>query len=1259
MDDRMAVEAVTAARQLLHDFKEARSDWENDKTPVDTVVTWYGLEVATFNPDDQPQGTYGWLEPGENLIWLCRDLPETLRRFTLAHELGHAVLHRSRDEQQQVLEPSPDDPCQDSDVQEAVTGLVEQEQFEEILGIGQVYNPRSQRELAANIFAAELLMPLERVASLYLERQVEPQALAGTFGVSTSAMLNRLAGLMMGDHQALHTGRDKSGTHDDGELEGDAEDTHTGGNQERLPTDGEEGPQHDGDGGASSRKEYDEFQQAAIEAATPALIVAGPGSGKTSTLIGRAEYLIRTLDVPAQHILALTFSRKAAGEMQERLQQALQGTPAQDTPPMVSTFHAFCAELLRTHGERVGLRSDFSLVDDAEGYFLLRELARELPLRYYQHLQFPTFYFPDILQAISRAKDELAAPEHYRWLAQQMLEWAQDDEGVQAAEKALEVADIYACYQAGLQRRGDTDFGGLIMLATQLLQEYPEVIREQQEGYQHILVDEFQDMNRASGVLLRLLAGEQRRVWVVGDANQAIYSFRGASPANIANFQEDYPGAAVLPLNRNYRSRPDIVNLADAFRERAMELGAEQGTRQVARPTQPDSYVTLGVAADEASELEGLIADMRCKQAQHGYSYGDMVVLCRTRALARKVSQALARAGLPVIERGGGSLVEQEHIRDALSVVLLLADPGGMGILRAARRSEHAITQEDVEALLLAAREQRCSPGSLIVRGEAPATMSSQGRRSLLRLASMLQALRHLPDVWSMLAQYVLVETSAVRDLLRMAVYAETDNQREQARRVLADYAGLLQLARRYDQRRQEDGQERDTASMSEQAKGFLDYLSVMASLRQDGGQRREGAEDAGDGPVGIRVMTVHASKGLEFPVVYLPGLAQRRFPMQGRSSSTSPPVGMLPLEGADQSARDIAESGEACLFYVGVTRARDQLILSYSERYGKQNYKASPYLDALAAGLSGARLVKVYWQGETTAAVAEETGEHGSTEATEFGAAPAVQGSTTPYQPSKGFIAAMESGVLSASAIETYQTCPRRYAYGHIYRFRREENDYQLFWQATRKTLEALQTSLAEVKPAREEEGEDQEARFPTREEFQDLYAQHWQAVGGHESPFAPIYERHGREIIGSLWSMLAGRERVTWELQRGFEVEVGGRTIRVEVDRVEAPAQTGRPARFVRTRISKSKGKTTAEVRELLYAHAYRQQYPGQSIELHHHNLSTGEMLSITLTEKRQRRLLEELAHTIRGLEQHAYPATPDSFICPSCPFFLICPA
>src|SRR5579864_6401534 len=151
MDDRMRSEAVETARQLLQRFKADHPEWTDDKTPVDELVTWYGLEVATFHPDDQPQGTYGWLEPGEDLIWLCRGLPETLRRFTLAHELGHAVLHRHAD-QPHLLEAklSRDDLCQVVDVQEDITGLLDQDQVEEILGIGQSYDPRSQRELAAN-----------------------------------------------------------------------------------------------------------------------------------------------------------------------------------------------------------------------------------------------------------------------------------------------------------------------------------------------------------------------------------------------------------------------------------------------------------------------------------------------------------------------------------------------------------------------------------------------------------------------------------------------------------------------------------------------------------------------------------------------------------------------------------------------------------------------------------------------------------------------------------------------------------------------------------------------------------------------------------------------------------------------------------------------------------------------------------------------------------------------------------------------------
>ncbi|HAG99094.1 MAG TPA: hypothetical protein DCL75_09615, partial [Ktedonobacter sp.] len=214
MDEQIRQAAVAAAHQLLLRYKAAYPGWTDSKTPVDDLVSWLGLHVESFHPNDYPRGTYGFLEPGEELIWLCRSLPESLRRFTLAHELGHVMLHsdtmhdrlwsRARGgtislpyAYQQLPELSREDPCQHPDVQEEVVGQSEQELLQEILGIGQSYNPRGERELAANIFAAELLMPLEQVRTLYLRGHVPPHQLAGLFAVSNAAMLNRLVGIAM------------------------------------------------------------------------------------------------------------------------------------------------------------------------------------------------------------------------------------------------------------------------------------------------------------------------------------------------------------------------------------------------------------------------------------------------------------------------------------------------------------------------------------------------------------------------------------------------------------------------------------------------------------------------------------------------------------------------------------------------------------------------------------------------------------------------------------------------------------------------------------------------------------------------------------------------------------------------------------------------------------------------------------------------------------------------------------------------------
>ncbi len=1252
MDERIQVDAIEAARQVLSDFKEAHPNWQDDRTPVDEIASWLELEVATFYPDDYPSGTYGFFEADEQLIWLCRGLSESFRRFTLAHELGHAVLHHAdghRIHPQLMKAPSsdseivPEDTCQLPDIREEVTAQNFQQQAEELLGVGVAYDPRSQRELAANIFAAELLMPLERVRALYLSSHIPANQLTTIFDVSQAAMLNRLAGLLRepaNPTEQEHEGQPMPERSVPGRPQGSP-----------LPYTSE-----------MPKKQYDEFQQAAIEAPTPALIVAGPGSGKTSTLIGRADYLIHELSVQPQHILALTFSRKAAGEMQERLHGILD---ADSIPPTVSTFHAFCAELLRTHGNLVGLRQDFTFVDDVEGYFLLRRLAAELPLRHYQNLAAPTTYFPSILSAISRAKDELVTPQQYKTLAESMLTRASNDEEAQAAEKAIEIAEIYALYQQRLERQGDTDFGGLIMLAVQLLQAHPDVRSELQQQYRHILVDEFQDINRASGVLLRLLAGEQRTVWVVGDANQAIYGFRGASPANIANFKDDYPDAVILPLSRNYRSRPDIVSLAYAFRRERLESGTdagEAGDVQTARSNLLDTYVTLAVAANEASELNGLVDDIRRKHAQ-GYSFRDIVVLCRTRAQTRKITQTLAMADLPVSERGG--MLEQEHIKNLLAIVMLLADSSGMGILRAARQPDHTLSQDDIEVLLLAARAQKSSLVDLLLRSEAPTAMSADGSRSFMSLSAILKALWHNTSVWALLADYLLLESSLVRGLLSAP-------QNPQASALLADYDGLLHLARYFDQQQQtlrmqqalERGEDMpQPPSLKEQAKGFLDYLSVLVALRQDGGNRREGAENGNEVlPDVIRVMTVHASKGLEFPVVYLPFLVSRRFPMQKRAQTAPPPRGMLPHESEGEVAH---ESGEACLFYVGATRARDQLILSYSERYSKMNYKRSPYVDALVRGLPEERITRLAWQdnpGSNRGGSGEALGGGACTALGrgQVSPVPAVtlttprQGDAISSQPGKSFIEAMQQETLSISAIENYAICPRRYAYSSIYHFHLEEGAYQLFWLATQETLDALQKRLTD-----DSQAGDQQGQLLSQQEAEELFAQHWQDHDGHTFPFASLYEQHGREVTELLRRKLVeGGDGEIRQLRQSYSVTIAGRTIEVPIDSVEVAEQGEKSVKFIRRRFGKSKTKPTPGTRELLYAHASRQHHPGQNVELHYHNLSTGETFEVKLTEKREQSLYNELEQAIQGLERHEFPPKPDAFTCPTCPFFLICP-
>ncbi len=256
--------------------------------------------------------------------------------------------------------------------------------------------------------------------------------------------------------------------------------------------------------------------------------------------------------------------------------------------------------------------------------------------------------------------------------------------------------------------------------------------------------------------------------------------------------------------------------------------------------------------------------------------------------------------------------------------------------------------------------------------------------------------------------------------------------------------------------------------------------------------------------------------------------------------------------------------------------------------------------------------------------------------------------------QPSDDFIERSKPQKLTLAALETYQHCPRQYMYSTIYGFHGEKSAYRAFWRATHDTVAALMQKLEVNKGVENWNGE-----LLTEKEAEDLYSQHWQQEKGDTLPFAALYERHGQEISELIRRKLLSSGDSTWQLGQSFTVDIAGKTIEVSVDRVETPAQDGEPVKFVRTRFGKRKEKPTATAREMLYVHASRQHHPGRTIELQAHNMSTGETYPITLTDKKEQSLYNELEQAILGMERHEFPPKPDVVKCPGCPFFLICPA
>ncbi|MFG2057688.1 DNA helicase PcrA [Micromonospora sp. NPDC048930] len=662
-----------------------------------------------------------------------------------------------------------------------------------------------------------------------------------------------------------------AGGHDSASLPpGDAPGRMTAGpspRRDRVPSAGRPGPQALLDGLNGPQRD------AVTHAGSPLLIVAGAGSGKTRVLTNRIAYLLAARDVHPGEIIAITFTNKAAGEMKERV-AALVGPRARLM--WVSTFHSACVRILRAEHEHAGLKSTFSIYDADDSRRLMQLVARELDLD-------PKRYPARGLAAqVSNLKNELVDPEEFAGRAKG------------PNERAL--AEAYTLYQRRLREAHALDFDDLIMTTVHLLQSHPHVAESYRRRFRHVLVDEYQDTNHAQYVLIKeLVSGTEgippAELCVVGDADQSIYAFRGATIRNILEFERDFTDARTILLEQNYRSTQTILNAANAVIDRNTSRKPKRLWSDAGAGEQIVGYV----ADTEHAEADWVAREIDRLVDAGDTRPGDVAVFYRTNAMSRVFEEVFIRVGLPYKVVGGVRFYERKEVRDALAYLRAVVNDDDTvslrRILNTPRRGIGERAEACVEAL---AGRDRISFGAALRRAKDAPGISTRAANGIAEFVALLDSARELAETGTPedVLEALLTRSGYLTELeesLDPQDAGRVDNLQE-----------LVSVAREYTERIEALGADGERATVA----GFLEQVALVADADQV-------PTDDPDHQGVVTLMTLHTAKGLEFPVVFLSGLEDGVFPHLRSLGDT----------------RELEE--ERRLAYVGITRARQRLYLS------------------------------------------------------------------------------------------------------------------------------------------------------------------------------------------------------------------------------------------------------------------------------------------------------------------------------------------
>ncbi len=950
---------------------------------------------------------------------------------------------------------------------------------------------------------------------------------------------------------------------------------------------------------------------AVTHAEGPLLIVAGAGTGKTTVITRRIAHLITVRRARPEQLLALTFTDRAAAEMEERVDRLV---PYGFTQAWISTFHAFGDRVLRENAVHLGLSPDFRVLTQAEQIIFVHERLFDLPLDYFRPLGDPTRHIGALVALFSRAKDEDVTPEEYAVYAERLSAAAPPDDaaGAEQVRQQRELAAAYQAYQRLLTRESRLDFGDLITLTLRLLREHPTVLQRYREQFQFVLVDEFQDTNYAQFELVKLLAGPRRCLTVVADDDQAIYRWRGASYSNITYFAETYPDARTVVLTQNYRSTqflldsayrlirhndPDRLEVRHKIDKR---LVAASGAGALPRHLHFDSL---------SSEADG-IADRIAQRVGAGqWRYGDVAILVRANRDADPFLRAFNMRGIPFTFSGTRGLYDREEIRLIIAALRGLANPhDSLSLYLLSTAPFYDVPAQDL-AVCMAYAHRKNRPLSHVYRhlgAIEDIDVSPEGRATIGKLVEDLDAMTQIASrhpTGRVLYEYLVTRTGYVG---RLAASGRPEDEQK-----VANIAKFFDLVSRYGE-----------IAPVDRVPGFVQYLDLLIEAGDD----PPAAEFDTDADA-VSVLTIHKAKGLEFPVVFMVGLVSDRFPSRARGD---------PIPLPDALMKDLLPTGdfhlqeERRLFYVGMTRAKRDLYLTSARDYGgARPRKVSRFvLEALDLPRADPETFR--------ASVVQAVERH----------APPVD-----LHPQLVLVPSGDGAVpLSFRQVDDYSTCPLKYKYIHILRVPVLRDHRVVYGAALHEAVQEYNRRKARHQSV-------------TAEALIAHFERSWVNEGFLSREHEDQRLEAGRAALRRFFAYQEASRTVPTFVEREFRFHVGATILRGRWDRVDLRGGEVVIIDFKSTdvRTQHDADRRAKDSEQLaIYTLAYKEVFGRLPDRVELHFLGNDVLVGrARKTDAELSRTREMILHAADGIRAQRFIATPDPYrACPYCAFNQICP-